>query len=332
MLEFYKKHEILPDWFFSNIIVQLILPKLERYLDEYKIIKTPDGGGEGGYKIHIWLFPWLPLLGGETMRPLWRTVRRKVQVFLLNSWEPTDPVAMDLVEIWSQVWDDSETQALLTNSILPRLVVYLRHTFTINPSAQDLDPLLRVFGWSSFIPSHLFSHLLETEFFRGWTTCLWTWITSPQANLDEISQWYTHWKKLFNDYGLEKLDSCKHGFKTGLDMMNQGVSASFAAGGSTTSFIPSVSSASATAAKPPTAVLDMESITFKDMVAEMFAESSVEFVPIGKRHRETGKDLYKLGKKIHVYIDDGVLYCSTSGSAGEFKFMSVDDAITLAQN
>ena len=322
-MEFYKKHDILPKWFFWNIIVQLVLPKLERYLEEYKISKVNDG-----HKLHIWLFPWLPLLGGDTMRPIWKTVRRKVQMFLQN-WNAVDPIAREILDTWSEVWDGSDTQALITNSILPKLVVYLRHSFTINPSNQDLAPLLNVFQWKSYVPTHLFSKLLETEFFKGWTTCLWTWITSPQANLDEISQWYTHWKKLFADNGLERIESCKHGFRTGLDMMNQGVSASHDKEG-ISAFISSAHISSIKTA-PQASVHDIQSMTFKDMVTEVFAESSLEFIPIGKRHRETGKDLYKLGRRIYVYIDDGVLYCSSSGSSGEFKFMGVDDAIDLAQ-
>jgi tuftelin-interacting protein 11 len=308
----------LPKWFFSNIIIQLVLPKLERYLEDHKISKANDG-----HKLHVWLFPWLPLLGNDTMRPIWKTVRRKIQLFLQN-WDPVDPIAMEILDIWSQVWDDSDTQALITNSILPKLVIYLRHSFAINPSNQDLVPLLNVFGWKTYIPAHLFSHLLESEFFKG------TWVTSAQANLDEISQWYTHWKKLFADHGLEKIESCKNGFKTGLDMMNQGVSASLDKKGRA-AFIPSIQIAPGKAAALQAPILDAQSITFKDMATEVFAESSLEFIPIGKQHRETGKDLYKLGKRIYIYIDDGVLYCSYTGSGGEYKFMSIDDAIELAQ-
>ena len=330
LLSFYssKSNPILPPWLLYNITYQLILPKLENALQDHKISISKSDGRIQGHKIHTWLFPWLPVLGPEALEPVWKTSRRKFQL-AFREWSPTDEAGLEITKLWSQVWDSSDLEAFITTCILPRLVYHLRHSFSINPSNQDIQPLLRVFEWKSFVQSHLLSHLLHTEFFPGWTQCLWKWITSPQANLDEISQWYTTWKGLFSQYNLESLEAVKEGFRTGLDMMNQGVSRSISA---TSSFVPTISSKAATSSTK-TMVQSDEKLTFHDIVSSIFAESSLEFVPTGKVHSATGKQVYRLGnsdgKRILVYIDDGVLFCSSTGLNGHFAFKSIEDVIQM---
>ncbi|KAJ3328027.1 Tuftelin-interacting protein 11, partial [Kappamyces sp. JEL0680] len=303
LLDFYRQ-SILPEWLFSNIAIQLILPKLERSVDAWNFKKD-------GYSLHVWLFPWLPLLG-DTLMPLWQVVRRRLQLHL-REWNPAQEHARLLVDVWSEVWDPDDTLALLTNAILPQLISYLRHAFMINPSNQDLAPLLAVLQWKDHIPGHLMSNLLHTEFFPGWLQCLWAWIQSSQANLDEISQWYTHWKHFFAEQGLQGLEAVKEGFRTGLDMMNQGISQSSLAGGA---FIPR--SSVSTQPSKPRKTADPGDMKFRDLVEEVAAENSIEFVPLQKRH-SSGKELYRLGRSMPVYIDNGVLFCYVKDSA-EYQF------------
>ncbi len=272
--------------------------------------------------IHIWLFPWLPILG-DTLGSLWKTIRRKLQLYL-REWSPAQEYGLHLVQVWSEVWDDDDLQSLLTNAILPQVILYLRKSFVVNPSNQDLEPLLNLVKWKSIIPNHLFSNLLATEFFPGWLQCLWAWIQSSQANLDEISQWYTHWKQFFRDHDLDGLEAVKEGFRTGLDMMNQGISQSIKG----TTFIPRASSKSVDSKKKVPIAGGAVEMTFRDLVEALASEASIEFLPLGKRHAN-GKELFRLGSNMHAYIDNGVLFCASKGEK-DYKFMALDDALKMA--
>ncbi|KAI8900370.1 GC-rich sequence DNA-binding factor-like protein-domain-containing protein [Globomyces pollinis-pini] len=306
LIDQWDKSKLLPPWLFHNIVSQLIIPKLEGRLETWDF--------KDGYHIHTWLFPWLPILG-ERMDDLWVTTRQLLQSYLTKNWTPDDPIGLKIVSCWADVFGEYELQLLLTRSILPKLIEHLQTNFKINPASQDLQPLLDTFQWSEIIPTHLFSHLIETQFFEPWKQILWTWITSPQSNLDEITQWYQSWKQIFINYKLQNLTSVKDGFRIGLDMMNQGMT-------NPTQFIPSTTQPTIT--KPIQATIG--DMTFKDLVETLCGEHDVEFVPLLKRH-ENGKELYRIGK-LNVYIDDGLLFVQTKGS---YRFMSIDDAIDLAK-
>jgi tuftelin-interacting protein 11 len=201
---------------------------------------------------------------------------------------------------------------LITNAILPKLIIYLRDEFTINPLDQDIEPLLRVFKWKTYVPSHLFSNLLETEFFNKWSNVLWIWVTSPGAQLDEITAWYQSWKKLFYSHELDTLTCSKEGFKTGLDMMNQGVSSQ-----KPKSFIKTTSKDIGLKTK-----IESVQFSFKDYIQQLCAESNIEFVPTLKKS-SNGLPIFKMGRN-SVYIDDDVLYMLKDG---DYKYIDVDDAI-----
>jgi tuftelin-interacting protein 11 len=207
--------------------------------------------------------------------------------------------------------------ALINQSILPQLSNHLRTVFVLNPQNQNILPMMQLLEWKDHIPLHLFSHLFETDFFPKFHQCLWTWLSSSHANLVEITQWYTSWKNLFESQGLERLDAFKQGFRTALDMMNQGTSAAMPS-----RFVPSKPKQQQTFTEE-SAFGDM---SFKDYVELLCSESNLEFVPTTKRH-SSGKDLYRLGK-LQVYIEDGVLFVQ-DGKNG-YTYSSIEDAIQKA--
>ncbi|KAJ3271829.1 Tuftelin-interacting protein 11 [Terramyces sp. JEL0728] len=301
-----KYTTLIPIWLYSNIIDQLILPKLERTLELHRI-------RQDGYQIHGWIFPWLPILQ-ESIYPLFPVIRRKFQVFF-KKWHPTDDTALRIVTAWSEVFTNDELQQLLVNSILPQLILYLRNEFEVDPSNQQIEPLMTVLNWSQVIPPHLFSNLLQTEFFNKWQKVLWEWIKLPESNFSEISQWYTTWKTFFIDNNLDQLQCFKDGFRTGLDMINQGLTTN-------TEFVPT----NVSKKQEPTASTELE-YSFQDLIESMCADANIEFVPTNKQ--KNGRDLYRMGKLL-AYIDDDVLYCQVK-KGGEFEFMDIDEAIELAK-
>jgi tuftelin-interacting protein 11 len=213
------------------------------------------------------------------------------------------------------VFDQNEMQKFINDLILPKLILYTRD-IVINPQQQDLESLLKVFQWREFIDDDLFSNLLQTEFFGKWLEILWIWVVSENARLDEITLWYQHWKNLFAKYELGGLNACKEGFKTGLDMMNQGVSAQ-----RPKQFVKTIGKAVGGERQ-----VKADEITFQGYVESLCAESNVIFIPTLKKH-VTGKDIYKMGK-ISVYIDDDVLYVLKDGS---YRYMDVEEAIELSK-
>ena len=207
---------------------------------------------------------------------------------------------------------------LITKCILPRLVLHLRTKFQINPANQQISSLIDVFTWKLFIPTSIFSHLLKTEFFNKWQSALWAWITSPNVRLDEVSKWYTIWKELFSSHDLADMESVKEGFRTGLDMMNQGLSAT------TKSFQPVFIKSQSQGVARIQATVQM---TFLDLVEQCASESNLEFLPMNRNHEDSGKPLFRLGK-VRVYIDSGVIFVAVS--KGVFEPKSVADAVSFA--
>ncbi|KAI8907810.1 GC-rich sequence DNA-binding factor-like protein-domain-containing protein [Gorgonomyces haynaldii] len=298
-----ENKRLIPLWLWQNIVYQLLLPKLKRAVEDLKP-KT-------SISCHQWLFPWLPLLG-EQLQELWTLVRRQFAIVFRN-WHATDPSAMETLLPWMEVFSQDDYEQLLRKCIVPGLTRYLESEFTINPANQDIVGLTKyVFVWAVMIPEHLYGPVFEQGFFPKWHEALWMWIQSPGASLDQISQWYTSWKGLFEEAKIQNLKQVKDGFVTGLDMMNQGLSARKQ--DIKTKFVHSTSQVET---QPVS-----EDLTFTEFVSLMAQEANVEFVPLRKKH-DSGKPLYRLGLYT-VYLDHDVLYCLIDG---QFKPKSVDELL-----
>ena len=299
------KKQLLPLWLWQNICYQVLIPKLSRAVEDWQPKKS--------LSVHIWLFPWLPVLG-ENLANLWTEVRRKFES-AYRSWNGSDVGLWDAVMPWVDVFTMDDLEHLIKACILPGLRRMLQSEFTVNPANQDITLLNKTLQWHLVIPDHLFSELLEEEFFKKWHDALWIWIQSPGAKLEEISVWYKTWKQFFVDAKVQDVESVKHGFQVGLDMMNQGL----ASRGKKASYTPQV--LEATEAIP----MDEPVYTFTDLVEQMASEANLEFVPLGRSH-SNGKALYKLGR-LTVYLDRQVLFISTKQG---YKPSTVDDAIAQA--
>ncbi|KAJ8323409.1 hypothetical protein O5D80_008155 [Batrachochytrium dendrobatidis] len=345
---------ILPTWLFQNIACQLVIPKLKRAVDMWEPHrdKTSD---QNELMAHTWLHPWLPILG-DLLEPFWTEVRRKLE-YCWKNWNPKDHTPLQVIKLWTPVFSKADLEHILTTCILPALIVHLRTEFKLSPANQDLGPLLHdVFPWCHVIPPALFSHLIATEFFAPWCRMLWTWIASPSANLEEVSNWYVSWKNVFEEAeggSIRSLPCVADGWRTALDMMNQGVALRADDGSSTK--IPTMptlpasmhplraQSGKATAYGESTSagkltqavstVSQTPQLSFQDYVEVVASEHNVVFVPALRDHAESGKPIYRLGKKLMVYIDNGVLFVlEMTGESGqkEWRPISVENAISMA--
>lgn len=232
-------------------------------------------------------------------------------------------------------------------AILPKLVQVFRLEFTINPAAQDLNPLEWALQWvaEGLLSVPIAVHLLETEMFPKWQKVLWAWLTSPSVVFEEVSGWYSSWKALLPP---ELLPSLQHQFRFGLDMMNQALM-----GGPGALQVmppppvplahqPSVDeknqktqarkAAMGSDTTPTTLPPKKPQLSFVDYLQRAAADQGIEFLPlVGKSHPVNGRPLYKLSGKSHltVYIDQGLLFVRSPGSS-DWEPMSVDEAVSRA--
>jgi tuftelin-interacting protein 11 len=71
------------------------------------------------------------------MEDLWTPIRHKLTV-ALQRWHPSDVSALSVISPWHGVFREADMNALLTNTIIPKLTMALRVELVINPQQQDL--------------------------------------------------------------------------------------------------------------------------------------------------------------------------------------------------
>ncbi len=298
---------LLPQWIYDNMLQQLILPKLNKEVDEWNPLTDT-------MPIHRWMHPWLPYLK-DHLEPLHAQIRQKIANALIN-WHPSDKSAKALIQPWQTVFPKVNWDTFMNNNILPKLKLCLNNEFTINPRQQNLEPWKWVMEWEDLIPIEHFTGLLETLFFPKWLQVLSVWLNAG-PNYDEVSRWYVGWKNLFSDKLLNN-PSVKQKITQALVMMNASV------GGTSVSYVPSQTTGPAfvqpTYATPGQQVESTPGIqttsnptikSFKDMVEKKAAEHNIIFLPVPNRMHE-GKQIYRLGN-LNIYLDRNVVFCLKNG-------------------
>ncbi|KAJ3085883.1 Tuftelin-interacting protein 11 [Quaeritorhiza haematococci] len=343
-------HPVIPPWLYDNILTQLIVPKLTAEIEAWDPRRDT-------IMIHTWLHPWLPILPEDLLEPLHAPLRHKL-VLSLQDWHPSDSSAVAVLTPWKDVFTLRDLESVLARSVLPKLVTVFRlGEFTVNPRQQDLAPLQWILAWYPLIPGHLFGYLLETEFFPVWLRVLWTWMSSPGANYEEITAWYLSWKSVFPSDVLG-LEAVQRGFKKGLDMMNWGMAYRAQYGYTAPmptspppELIPDTTSPGPTPnattggqqQQPPPSILKkppVSSMSFKDYVEQQALERGLLLLPArGRTHAKTGKPLFRIAADMAsnggliVHIDDGVVFVEEQldgGNSVEWVPMSVEDIMDKA--
>lgn len=225
-------------------------------------------------------------------------------------------------------------ESFLTRHIIPKLILILRNEFQISPINQtDLHMLTDwIFPWRELIPDTLFGYMFSQEFFNvKWLTALHRWCSSSSADFAEISGWYTGWKSVFKNAGLDELNPVKEGFKIGLQIIKGGMA------GSLMSLDVLIDGKSATT-KFEKKIVTGGMMTFKDMVEQTAHANELYMIPLGISHAGTGKALFKIvkddGKKSSkksaavVYIDEDVLFMEVKNPGGsDWVPISIDDVM-----
>jgi len=102
---------LLPYWLFDNIIEQIVLPLIQKEIEEWNPLTDT-------VPIHSWLHPWLPLLVDRSLEHLYDPIRHKLSNALTN-WHPSDGSAKLILEPWKGVFSAGAMEAFLNINIVP---------------------------------------------------------------------------------------------------------------------------------------------------------------------------------------------------------------------
>ncbi|KAF3893731.1 G-patch domain [Trichophyton interdigitale] len=295
--------DLLPGFVYSNILNQVIVPKLTAALKSWR----PKSSKSNGSSQHFpwWLFDWLRYLDEHHTDPkaptgLMSDAKRKFRV-LLDTWDLGRGL-IHKIEVWKEVLG-SEFDKALQNHLLPRLGRHLREEFDVNPQDQDLTAFEDVMKWKPFFKPSVLGLLLSAEFFPKWHAILHLWLTS-EPNYDEVGQWFSWWKSQIPDE-INAIPEVAVEWNRGLEMMNLALDLGDKA---KTDLPPPASSSSShqkpshhkhrdkhangKPAKPQKVHIDEPS--FKDIVEEWCGDEGLLMVPLREAHLQSGLPLFRI--------------------------------------
>lgn len=306
---------LIPSFVYANLMDQLIVQKLSSAIQSwnprsfFKHRHSHRTSTHAKELPHIWLFPWLPYLPPYHLDPkssagLVADMKRKFRL-ALDTWDLAHGVLPGLSE-WRALLK-SELDAALIRHLLPRLASHLSQNLVIDPSDQDLSPLEQVLRWQSFFVPAVTAKLLVAEFFPKWINVLHLWLTTPEANFEEIGQWFSWWKDQIPTAVNGVVDVAKE-WEKGLEMINLALDlrergddistlpppaagpARPIAKESTTKHILDAAAEQATKKKQEA----KEEPSFKDVVEAWCVEQDLTLVPLREAHPATGLPLFRI--------------------------------------
>ena len=337
---------LLPAFIYSHLIDQLIVPKLASGLQSWDPRKRNHHHKHTSVKHaqpHTWIFPWLPYLPPYHLDPkassgLLVDFKRKLRQ-VVDAWDVSSGLLPGLKE-----WRDllrSELDHVLVRHLLPRLATHLSAKFEVDPSDQDLTPLEDVLKWQDFFKTEVFARLMVAEFFPKWLATLHLWLTTADANLEEIGQWFTWWKEQLPERLGSHPDVAKEWSKgteminNALDLLEQDIPLS--------NLLPPAAGPARPIAKEMAKKLDQQTAVpprplpevtdFKEIVESWCAEEDLTMVPLREAHPKTGLPLFRItasatGKGgVVVYLQGDVVWAQKKNERETFEPVGLEDRL-----
>lgn len=338
---------LIPPFVFSNVLDQLVVPKLSRALKEWKPRSSRCHPSPHDGKFPWWLFQWLQYLDERHTNPkqptgLMSDTKRKFRV-VLDTWSLRRGIINGL-----NLWKDalgSEFDVCLRNHLLPRLARHLREDFTVNPQEQDLTALEDVFRWKDFFPPNVMGLLLVSDFFPKWHEILYIWLTND-PNYEEVGAWFSWWRSQIPPE-INELTIVDEEWKKGLQTMDLALQLGDRAAAelprpttAARSALPTredtvaEAAAAATTAAPPRAKPQvLEEIAFKDIVENWCAEQGLIVLPLREAHPQNGQPLFRItasatGKGgVVVFLQGDVVWVRNKKTKDVWEPMGLEDQL-----
>lgn len=316
---------LLPVFVYRAVVDQLVVQKLFAALRSWRP-SEPRKHRSRSSQPHEYIFPWLEHLDQYHRDPhsasgLLAEVRRKYRS-AIESWDPAKGV-IEGIDQWRQI--DSMRHALdkdLQTKLLPRLAQYIRDSFEVDPSDQDVSAIEQVLKWQAYFNAEKFARVILEAFFPKWQNVLYMWLTSD-PNYEEVGQWYDWWQTVFPTT-LNEVDILASEWEKGLNMINQALElgpedvksslnapvAERPAEKDTVQLDDTrQSSPVPSAAKPP-----QDGATTREILEDLCEQENLLLVPLRKAHPETGLPLLRVtasaagGGGIIVYVKGDVVW------------------------
>eukprot|EP00658_Telonema_sp_P-2_P041652 TRINITY_DN29819_c0_g1_i1.p1 TRINITY_DN29819_c0_g1~~TRINITY_DN29819_c0_g1_i1.p1 ORF type:complete len:484 (-),score=97.64 TRINITY_DN29819_c0_g1_i1:242-1693(-) len=312
---------ILPESLLGVVLDQLIWPRLHGKVDTWDPLQDP-------VPIHLWLLPWLSMVGEDRMQVLYPTIRQKLSV-ALELWHPSDPSALVLIRPWKNMFDAASLKSLLSRSIAPKLAMALTE-MEINPANQNIEPFKSVMAWECMLPQQVLVRMLVELFFPKWFRALLAWMSNENVDFAQVSQWYMGWKQLISPE-IAADPVIKRQLTHALDMMNAVVAGTALPEVETTLKQHLQSLRMAGSSQPVEKTTGAQrhvpkNLSFKEVVESLACENDFVLMP-KKRQHSSGKDIYAFGK-LSIYFDDCVVYVL---DGDEWEPISLEDLVEKAK-
>lgn len=336
---------LLPNFIYGHLMDQLIVPKLSAALQAWDPRKRGHHHKHITVKYaepHTWIFPWLPYLPPHQLdaknEGLLVDVKRRLRQ-VLDGWDVAAGLLPGLLE-WRALLH-SELDHVLLRHLLPKLARHLSQHFEIDPSDQDLTPLEAVLRWQAHLNSDIMARLLVAEFFPKWLATLHLWLTSDEANFEEVGAWFAWWQEQI-PAALNVLPHVTKEWERGTKMINSAMDLlesdmplsrlAAPAAGPVRPIAKEIGKKVEASTSKPTLLQDVAQ-NFKDIVEVWCAEQDLTMVPLREAHTQTGLPLFRItasatGKGgVVIYIKGDIVWAQRKGDRSVFDPVGLEDKL-----
>ncbi|KAL0488579.1 hypothetical protein AKO1_015738 [Acrasis kona] len=318
-----KLHQVMPKDEMDSLIARTIIPRMCESLQNTTSLKLINA-------MHQWIHPWLPYIKSTTASTL--GLYDLIKQFIsrgLSHWDPLQPqeneMAISTILHWTDLIDMSTL--IIPINIVPKLIYILKECFHVDPSDQDLNPLMAVVKWTKVIGVKSMCKLLQKHMFVKWIRTLYEWLTQIDFDYEQVMKWYYGWKNLLPPE-LSNHKIIKNVWKKGLDMMHQAANGQVITLGHVVD-VDDDDDDHVVNRRDAKIVANEPKASFKDLIADYAAQMDLIFLPKGNQMAH-GKQLYDFGG-VTTFIDNDVLFVK-DGASGLWKPVSLDEMMALQSN
>lgn len=169
----------------------LLKAEVKKSIFHMIIEKRLEAAIEVGEGLKDWIPRWLPILDKELVALVRRRLTREY-----DRWNPEVTVQKTDISFWMQALPEPESKLFMARAILPKLSRYLEKRLLIDPSNQDIDPLMLILDYEDVVEPDFMADVLRTGLFKKLRSALHAWMTSPDVDFVEVSEWYEAWKSI----------------------------------------------------------------------------------------------------------------------------------------